>query len=550
MKHSFFIETAVFFVFALLTLLMSYPALFHVTNIELGDPALNSWILASNSRAIWSNPLDIFNTNIFYPLENTLTFSDPLIAPSLFFSLIFILTKSTIISHNIIILSNYLLTAFITYFLCKEITHCRKSALFGGFVFAFCHFTMSHLMWVQLGAQWLPFTILFLIRYRKNGSIWNVTLFYCGILIQIYSGLYYFIYLFLVVVLFFFFFFRDICYIATERRKYYTGLLIGGIITVVLALPLIVTYTETHQQYQLGRTYMDLIIGRANIYNYLMPQEGAPFFELYKQKFGLPKLYWEKYLFPGVIVLVLSCVALVALINDIVKREKDSTYIYIIFFLIAGSFFLFLSLGPNRGGETSLFSIVSMGMPGLLGIRVPARAGVVVSLAFAVISAYGLKYIITVVPYKKVMSSFLFILCIFLAGYEFWTPSKGYGKYSLSEDFPVPAVYQWINNNVDEDEAIIHLPFETPHGETKRMYYSTFHWRNMVNGYSGYRSGFAYQLKEDGIEQLNSGAIMKLKKNSVRYIIIDMSKLQIDHKVIHDYTVVFDNGRHMVVSIY
>src|SRR5678815_558922 len=50
---------------------------------DFGDPLLNAWILAWVAHAIVRDPLHLFNTNIFFPEQNTLAYSETLIVPAI-----------------------------------------------------------------------------------------------------------------------------------------------------------------------------------------------------------------------------------------------------------------------------------------------------------------------------------------------------------------------------------------------------------------------------------------------------------------------------------
>src|SRR3990172_126262 len=64
--------------YLLLTAVATYPLILKLGSgvIDFGDPLLNSWILAWNTRALTHDPLHLFHTNIFYPHRWTLAYSE------------------------------------------------------------------------------------------------------------------------------------------------------------------------------------------------------------------------------------------------------------------------------------------------------------------------------------------------------------------------------------------------------------------------------------------------------------------------------------------
>src|SRR5437868_14636671 len=73
-------------IFLVLTLLLTNPLVLHVWNAveDKQDGLLNTWIVAWVGHALVTDPLHLFNTNIFYPYTNTLAYSEVLLPPSLF----------------------------------------------------------------------------------------------------------------------------------------------------------------------------------------------------------------------------------------------------------------------------------------------------------------------------------------------------------------------------------------------------------------------------------------------------------------------------------
>lgn len=509
---------------------------------------MNAWILASNYHGILTNPLNIFETNIFYPLTGTLTFSDPLIAPVILFFPLFSVIQNVILLHNIVLLSNYVFAAFFMYLLAYELRRCWRSAFLAGFVYAFCHFSLSHIHWVQLAPQWIPFTLLFLIRYRNTQSFSSLGFFCLGILLQLYTGLYHFVYLVLGLSLFFIFFLTDLFQVAGEKKRYIIGLVVGGVVTLLLASPLLYVYSSTHDHYNLARILNDWMLGGASWKDYLMPLQGSPLYKYFSQHFSVSSLYWEKALFPGVLAVFFAIFSLLSI--PFQKKGYLSKNSYCIYFFLMGLFFLFLSFGPNRDGSCTWYSLFSGWVPGLEGIRVPARAGIMVMLSIAVLSSFGLSLLFKWLKSWNHMKTVVFLLCLSFTGWEYWVPVDRVGRNIYEAEETIPPVYQWIKENVNND-VLVELPFGNVGSETLRMYYSTFHWKKMVNGYSGYPSGYQRTLARAGAGELSSEAIKMLRDENVRYVIFDKSKAKPPKEQVeaHGLKVVWESNTYMILDI-
>jgi len=122
-------------------------------------------------------------------------------------------------------------------------------------------------------------------------------------------------------------------------------------------------------------------------------------------------------------------------------------------------------------------------LPGFNGLRVPARFAILVVLALAVLAAFGVVRLTRAIRRAwgdaAVSSALAGIILL-----ESFAAPIPLGHMPTE----VPAVYRWLADQVGEG-AVVELPFPDPpdaYWEARRLYYSTVHWRPLVNGYSGY----------------------------------------------------------------
>jgi hypothetical protein len=76
------------------------------------DALLNEWILAWVAHAVPTNPLHLFDANIFHPEPRTLTFSEHLLTQSLLTSPLIWLGVPTLVAYNIALLAGLALTGW------------------------------------------------------------------------------------------------------------------------------------------------------------------------------------------------------------------------------------------------------------------------------------------------------------------------------------------------------------------------------------------------------------------------------------------------------
>ncbi len=169
-------------------------------------------------------------------------------------------------------------------------------------------------------------------------------------------------------------------------------------------------------------------------------------------------------------------------------------------------FAVVMSFGPQIRAmdrvvlDTNLYAFFYSYVPGFDGLRVPARFGMIVMLGLAILVAIGLEWLsdraraINVLDrpvgalWPRAICGALIALESFAAPIPVDGNSTGYMRPGLAALPPlqldVPPVYTFIAS-LPSDSAIVEFPLGEPAFDVRYMYYSTRHWRPLVNGYSG-----------------------------------------------------------------
>ena len=150
-----------------------------------------------------------------------------------------------------------------------------------------------------------------------------------------------------------------------------------------------------------------------------------------------------------------------------------------------------MSFGPDihsRGrqiAEWSLYEPLYRHVPGFDGLRVPARFGMIVALGLAALGAYGVRR-----PRSAVIVGALIVIESLAIPLPINENDTNYKQAHLA---PLPgrvsapdvaALYQFIAG-LPEPCAIVELPLGEPAFDVRYVFYSTLHWKRIVNGYSG-----------------------------------------------------------------
>lgn len=129
-----------------------------------------------------------------------------------------------------------------------------------------------------------------------------------------------------------------------------------------------------------------------------------------------------------------------------------------------------------------LYMPLSRVVPGLDGMRVPARFAVFVSFAVAVFAALGTDRLLERLRGKGLRIAAAAVLAILLV-IELEPRRVRWVPLLRPEEFP--PVYHWLARQ-DDVRALLELPVRPNWKETEVMYYSTLHWKPLANGYSGH----------------------------------------------------------------
>jgi hypothetical protein len=151
---------------------MHWPLPLHMTRDvprDVGDPLVQAWQVAWGGHALVHQPLDYFQSNQFWPLDNTLAFSDALAgyAPAgLFGSGV----TAAVLRYNLLFLFAYALCFFGAWLLARELGAGRAGAAVAGAAFAYAPWRLEqdgHMHVISSGG--IPLSLFLLVRGYRTG---------------------------------------------------------------------------------------------------------------------------------------------------------------------------------------------------------------------------------------------------------------------------------------------------------------------------------------------------------------------------------------------
>ena len=280
---------------------------------DLGDPLLNTWILAWDAdhllRALGGQPSalgEYWNANIYYPHPLALAYSDHLTAQAIQILPAYAIGKNPLLCYNLLLLSTFVLSGLGMFLFTRELTANRGAAFVAGLAFAFAPYRVGSLPHVQvLSSAWMPFTLLGFRRFFETRRIAPLAGASAAWWAQNLSCAYYLIFFSPIVALY-------VAWELTTRRLWGDARTLARVAAaaaaVVLATtPFVLPYVTVRQMGFVPRSLAETDHFAADVYAYLTAD---------------PKLWvwgrvlqaWpraENALFPGLTIVVLAAIAVV-----------------------------------------------------------------------------------------------------------------------------------------------------------------------------------------------------------------------------------------------
>ncbi len=476
------------------------------------DPLFYAWNLSHNADN-WFKGFDaLVNTNIFYPLTNTLAYSDTLWGQSLFINPIIWISHNPVLAENIAIFMTFPLSALSMFLLSMYFTDNVAASFCAGLFFAFSYPRLAQIGHLPtISSEWLPLYLLYVFKFLRDGRARDFILICIWYLLSITSSIYFGVFLIPVtaVILAVDFTRRVVNHSLGEYKTRFITLLPILIPFVILMGIVLFPYIRLKiENPEIKRSIDDLTHLRASPADYIsvLPTSLLTFTHI-NQNVN------EHVLFPTITVTLLALSGMYYM----AKKNRFAVWTFltiglISFILSLGNEYSF-SIGSFSSGTIKLpYYYLYMYVPVFQIVRVPARFGIFVVLSLSLLAALGIKSILESTKQKWII---VLVLCLFLT--EVWQSHMPYVSIPLGGS--IPKVYQWIAREPERMilaevpvslfyhgismEEQLYKPYgslrqpDTYELETYRVYYSAYHKKRMINGYSGFLPDSYNKLAEN-----------------------------------------------------
>ena len=498
--------------YVLATIVMTWPFARHIgdSTVAAVDPVWGIWANRWVQHQLVSDPRNLYQANIFYPLANTLGYSDAMVANAVLTAPIFWLTGNAILTNGLLTLATFPLAAGGMYALVRRLSGNRAAAFLAGLAFAFVPFRFAHIRHAHLlGHAWTPWVLVGLLALaEKRTWRWAVGF---GLLlaVQALTSVYLMFQVALPLAI------ALLVVIVAERRarswRFAATFGVALALAALLVVPTYLPYLAVRDEQGLQRTIYEAEYWKGLPSSHLKPWNSRLWRWTNQQTWQDLRLrasgtaYGNGYnddedaIFSGGLALLGALVGLAGW-----RRRRFATGLLI---LIGVAAFI-LSLGPSLGPRAYLPSI----QPGpplpykwlfdhatvLRATRVTARYGVVVNLAVVALAGLGVAWSWERLaprwrdPRRRSRAAFglTALLALLLLG-ELWTWPIPTEAIDTSDAAAAP--YRWLAEQ--PDGPVMEFPASPAAlkggttGQTNvelMMYWSTIHWKPLVNGYSGF----------------------------------------------------------------
>jgi hypothetical protein len=451
-----------------------------------GDPYINAWILDWDWWATLHQPLSLFQANVFFPARYALAFSENLYGIALVLFPLRAMGVSPLAAYNVAMLFAFALSGFGAYLLGRMVSGSTAGGVAAGIFYAFVPFRFTHLSHVQhVWGGTLPLMLAALLHYARKPTWGRAALWSAAFLFNGLSNIHWLLFGAIAVAI-----------TLPILRPRLGPLAACTAAAAALLAPFLIPYARAAQLYGMRRHWDETLAYSARASDWLVVNFSYRWLHALRN----PAVDPERWLFPGVVVVVLAVVGLVR--SAMGRRgagphtERRAAAVAVVWVVVG----FVGSLGLHTFFHRFLFAHV----PGFQAIRVPARWAAIAYVGLAMLVALGTA----VLARRRAWAGAL--VCLLLL-FELWPmPIRWYRGTGRA-----PAFTRWVAEA--KPRAIVELPIDDAPSEYAAMLNATAHHRPIANGHSGFAppeytriATLAQEWTDDLIGELRAAGVTHL----------------------------------------
>jgi hypothetical protein len=485
----------------------------------LADVLLTLWILDEGGRRLYTDPLRVFEGNAYHPMRHSLLYSESMLSAGALVAPVNALTGNPVLGYNLYYLTTVVLSLVGTFLVVREITGDPRAGLVGGWLFALC----ADRLWFggflpSLSVHWVPFVIYAWLRLLDAPGPRPALGLAAALVMHMHASAYH-------------------------------GLMLP-VLLVPWALALLVLGPWPLRRWATVAAALvpGLGISLALFVPYLAVRDEFQRFP--KGMVGIQdRWYWGAFLDPVAYVrgvlsgpralmgpsspaaralgvaatsplppLLLAAAGLaMAWRRPLVRRPRGEGA-----HVVALAAFTLAAMAVSLGSSVSIPGVVENAAPPFAYLHLlPGFASMRVQRRFLLLAAFGtsaLAGVATAVLLRRLRSRLgqaaLVLGLLAVVVVDTRTLRAPLPLTRLPPPAEVPAVYAWLASTAP-DAAVLELPYGLYGGDALAMYYSLYHRRPVVNGFSGTGVSFVEAFANFPDEV----SLRALEDAGVRYVI-------------------------------
>jgi hypothetical protein len=445
-----------------LTLVLTYPVAFkldRVGRVNTDDGRWSIWVVSWVAHALTTNPLGLYDANIFAPHRYTLAFSEANLGAGVIGAPVWLLTQNPYATHNFVFLVTFVIAITGGYYLTRYVSGSRYAAAVAGVMFGFCPFIFARTAHIQLlFIGMMPYCLLAFHRLVDKQTVGRSATLGALLSATALSCAYYGIFAGLMVGL------GTLIYAYSRAlwrsRQYWGAIALAAFTSVALTLPFFLPYLYVQREGGFVRTLDD-----ARQYAAGIAAWGAS--SAWMHRWWLPALgNYNEVLFPGILATVFGVMGARLLL----RQARDTAVFYLAIAVLA----FWSAFGPDAG----LYRVFYETIPIFTFLRAPGRMGVMATLSAVVFASIGLAPLIARARRPALAATLLGVAAVA----ELWTMPLT----QFRDVEPFSPVYRTLATL--PRGAVAEFPYWYERLDFPRhaayMLNSTMHWQPLVNGYS------------------------------------------------------------------
>lgn len=452
---------------AVLVLILTAPTLTRLTSVgrlDTNDGRYSIWNIAWIDHALLEDPARLLDANIFWPHRGTLAYSELNLVAGLFGLPWYAATHSPLAALNGAVAVALFLSFICMAALVRRLTGSEGAGLVSGVAFTFCPYVSARTPHIQLLMVFVfPLVMLSWHRLADRPSLARGVELGGAVALAALACGYYGIFAGCALA------FVAVC-LAWRSKPHWVALATALATAALLVYPVYRVFSAARAQS--GATLLarggEAADWSANAAAYLASGAAAHAWWLPALRRWQP---WSEVLFPGIGVVLLACAGVMATRH--VPHARRLVGIYLALAVLA----CWASFGPAAG----LYRLLDLVVPGMSLLRAPARIGVVVTFALAIVAGYGVA---SLAERRRWIAPLL--VAALASEVSVNTAEWGWPSWPLRTRPALSAAYQTLADLPRGVLVEYPFPYESTnyHNHGSAMFWSTYHWQPLVNGYS------------------------------------------------------------------